>query len=91
LEEVPLGMINTMKNSSIFKFSFHTYSSAYELEYSLDLVIIMIYELVYSLYAMIMTCSSLFFTVHIICMSRGRTSVRVTIRCAFGFAHVLAC
>jgi hypothetical protein len=51
----------------------------------------MIYELVYSLYVMIMTSSSLFFIVHITCMSRGRTRVRVTVCCAFRFAHVLAC
>jgi hypothetical protein len=45
LEEVLLGMNTTMKNSSIFKLSYHTYSTAYELEYSCLHVIIMIYEL----------------------------------------------
>jgi hypothetical protein len=69
-------MINTMKSSSILKFSFHSYSSAYELEYSLDHVIIMTYELVYSLYAMIVTCSSLSFVIHIICMSRFRARLK---------------
>ena len=41
-------MNNTMKSSSIVILSYHLYSSAYELEYSC-LVIIMIYELAYSL------------------------------------------
>jgi hypothetical protein len=50
--------------------SYLSYSCAYELEYSH--VIIMIYELVYSLYAMILTCSSSFFNVLMICMSRSR-------------------
>ena len=91
MEEVLLGMNITMKSSSIFKLSYLLYSFAYELEYSLVHVIIMIYELVYSLCVMILTCSSLFFIVHIICMNRGRTRVRMMVHCAFRFAHVLAC
>jgi hypothetical protein len=86
-----LGVINTMKSSSIFKFLFYSYSNAYELEYSYAHVIITIYELVYSLYTMILTCSSPFFNIHIISMSRGITRVGVTVRSTFGFAHVLAC
>jgi hypothetical protein len=54
----------------------YSYSNAYELEYSLDHVIIMIYELAYSLYAMILTCSSLFFNINIIYMSRIRAKLR---------------
>ena len=56
-EERHLGMKNTMKSSSIVMLSYHLYSSAYELEYSC-LVIIMIYELAYSLCIMILTCST---------------------------------
>jgi hypothetical protein len=70
-----LGM-NTMKSSSIFKFSYHSYSSAYELEYSCFHVIILIYELVYSLYVMIVTCSTLCLIIHITCMSRIRAKLR---------------
>jgi hypothetical protein len=90
-KESTLGMNTLMKSSSIFMLSYHSYSYSCELEYSFAHVIIMIYELVYSLYAMIMTSSSLFFIVHITCMNRGRTRVRAMVRCAFGFAHVLAC
>jgi hypothetical protein len=62
---------NSMKSSSIFKFSYHLYSSAYELEYSFH-VIIMIYELAYSSGVMILTCSTSCFNIHMICMSRSR-------------------
>ena len=57
-ERATLGM-NTMKSSSIFKLPYLFLSTAYELEYSLIHVIIMIYELVYSLCVMIITCSTL--------------------------------
>jgi len=90
LKEVLLGMNTSMKSSSKFMLSYLLYSYAYELEYSFVHVIIMIYELAYSLYVMILTCSSLFFIVHMICMSRSRIRIEMTIRCAFGFAHVLA-
>ena len=90
LEEEHFGMNNTMKSSSIVMLSYHVYSSAYELEYSYDHVIIMIYELVYNLYIMILACSSLFFIVHIICMSRSRTRIGMKVHCSFGFAHVPA-
>jgi hypothetical protein len=86
-----LGMNTTITSSSIFKLSYPSYSSVYELEYCFVHVIIMIYELVYSLYVMILTCSSSFFNVHMICMSRSRIRVEVAVRCSFGFAHVLAC
>jgi hypothetical protein len=62
-EEQHFGM-NTMSSSKC-KSSSLSYSNAYELEYSLDHLIIMIYELVYSLYATILTCSSSFFNIHI--------------------------
>ena len=55
--------------------SYHLYSSAYELEYSC-LVIIMIYELAYSLCVMILTCSTLCLIIHMICMSRSMVKLR---------------
>jgi hypothetical protein len=76
LEEVLLGMNTSIKSSSKFMLSYSSYSSAYELEYSLDHVIIMIYELAYSLYTIILTCSSLFFNFNIIFMSRIRVKLR---------------
>ena len=83
-------MNNTMKSSSIVMLSYHLYSSAYELEYSC-LVIIMIYELAYSLCVMILTCSTLCLIIHMICMSRSRARVEVTVHRSIGFAHILAC
>ena len=83
-------MNNTMKSCSIVMLSYHLYSSAYELEYSC-LVIIMIYELAYSLCVMILTSSSLRLIIHMICMSRSRARVEVTVHRSFGFAHILAC
>jgi hypothetical protein len=70
-----LGM-NYMKSSSIFKLSSHSYSNAYELEYSCLHVIIMIYELAYSLNVMILTCSTLCLIIHITCMSRIKAKLR---------------
>ena len=70
--------------------SYHLYSSAYELEYSC-LVIIMIYELAYSLCVTILTCSTLYLIIHMICMSRSRARVGVTVHCSFGFGRILAC
>ena len=83
-------MNNTMKSSSEVLLSYQLYSTAYELEYSC-LVIIMIYELVYSLCVMILTCSTSCLIIHMICMSRSRARVRVMVCCSFGFAHILAC
>jgi hypothetical protein len=60
-----------MKSSSIFKHSYHSYSGAYELEYSF-LVIILIYELAYSLDIMILTRSNLCYNIHMTCVSRSR-------------------
>jgi hypothetical protein len=57
--------------------SYRLYSYAIELEYSY-LVIIMIYELAYSLCVMI-------------CMSRSRARVGVTVHRSFGFAYILTC
>ena len=68
-------MNNTMKSSSIVMLSYHLYSSAYELEYSC-LVIIMIYELAYSLCVMILTCSTSCLIIHMVCMSRSRVKWR---------------
>ena len=90
MEEVLLGMNNSINSSSKFKLSFHLYSNAYELEYSVH-VIIMIYELVYSLYVMILTCSTICFNIHMTCMSRIRARVEVVVHRAFGCAHILAC
>jgi hypothetical protein len=83
-------MNNSMKSSSIFKFSYPLYSSAYVLEYSFH-VIIMIYELAYSLCVMILTCTTSCFNAHMTCMSRSRARVRVAVRHSFGFAYILAC
>jgi hypothetical protein len=88
-KEEHLGM-NTMKSSSKVLLSYYLYSSAYELEYSC-LVIIMIYELEYSLCVMILTCATLCFIIHISCMIRSRARVEVTVHCSFGFTHILAC
>ena len=90
LEEEYLGMNISIKSSSKFKFSFYSYSNAYELEYSVH-VIIMIYELVYSLYVMILTCSTTSLIIHIMDMSRIRARVEVAVHRAFGCAHILAC
>ena len=68
-------MNNTMKSSSIVMLSYHLYSSAYELEYSC-LVIIMIYELAYSLCVMILTCSTSCLIIDMICMSRSMVKLR---------------
>ena len=71
-EEEHLGMNTTMKSSSKFMLSYHSCSSAYELEYSCSNVIIMIYELAYSLCVMILTYSNLSLNIHMTCMSRSR-------------------
>jgi hypothetical protein len=91
LEERATFIMNTMKSSSKFKFSYHSYSNAYELEYSCLHVIILIYELAYSLDVMILTCSTSCFNIHMTCMSRSRTRVEVAVRCSFEFTHILAC
>jgi hypothetical protein len=84
-------MNNTLKSSSKFKFSYHSYSNAYELEYSYLHVIIVIYELVYGLDVMILTCSTSCFNIHMTCMSRNRTRVEVVVCRSFRFAHILTC
>jgi hypothetical protein len=56
-------MNNTMKSSTIVMLSYHLYSSAYELEYSC-LVIIIMCELVDCLCVMILTCSTLCLIIH---------------------------
>jgi hypothetical protein len=83
-------MNNTMKSSSIVLLSYHLYRSAYELEYSC-LVILKLYEIAYSLCVMILTCSTSCLIIHMICMSRSRARVEVTVRRSFWFAHILAC
>jgi hypothetical protein len=66
-----------MKSSSKFKFSYHSYSSAYELDHSSH-VMIVIYELVYSLCVMILTCKILCPIIHTTyyMMSRIRAKLR---------------
>ena len=66
---------NTKRISSIVMLSYLQYSSAYELEYSY-FVIIMIYELAYSLCVMILTSSTLCLTILMTCMSRIRARLR---------------
>ena len=83
-------MNNTMKSSSIVMLSYHLYSSAYELENSFH-VIIMIYELAYSLCVMILTCPTLRLIIHMNCMSRSRTRVEVAVHRSFRVAYILAC
>jgi hypothetical protein len=83
-------MNNTMKSYSLVMLAYHLYSSAYELEYSFH-VIIMIYKLAYSLCVMILTCSTLNLIIHMTCMSRSGARVGVVVHCSFGFAHILAC
>ena len=80
-------MNSTMSSSKVL-LSFY-YSSAYELEYSSH-VIILTYELAYSLCVMILTCSTLYYIIHMTCMSRSRARVEVAVHCSFGFAHILA-
>ena len=82
--------MNTKRISSIVMLSYHEYSGAYELEYSFH-VIIMIYELAYNICVMILACSTLSLTIHMTCMSKSRARVGVTVRCTFGFAHILTC
>ena len=82
--------MNTKRISSIVMLSYHLYSCAIELEYCC-LVIIMIYEVAYSLCVMILTCSTSYLIIHMICMSRSRAKVGVTVSHSFGFAHILAC
>jgi hypothetical protein len=65
----------SMKSSSKFMLSYHSCSSAYELEYSCPNVIITIYELAYSFCVMILACSTLSLTIHMTCMSRSRTGL----------------
>ena len=69
-------MNTTMKSSSIFKLSYLIYSFAYELEYSLDHVIIMIYELAYSFYVMNLAHRTLFLIIHTTYMIRIRAKLR---------------
>ena len=82
--------MNITKSSSKVLLSYHLYSSAYELDYSC-LVIIMVYELVYSLCVMILTCATSCLIIHMVCMSRSRSRVEVMAHRSFGFAHILAC
>jgi hypothetical protein len=65
----------TMKSSSKFKFSYHSYRSANELDYS-SRFMIMIYELVCSLCVMILTCKTLCLIIHITYTSRIRAKLR---------------
>jgi hypothetical protein len=87
-EEIHLS-INIMKISSKVILLYYEYSSAYELEYSC-LVKIMIHELAYSLCVMILTCSTLCLIIHMICMSRSRARVEEVVHRSFGFAYILA-
>ena len=50
-----------------------------------------LYASSYSLCVMILTCSTLCLIIHMICMSRSRARVEVTVCRCFGFAHILAC
>jgi hypothetical protein len=76
LEERATFVMNTMKSSFKFKFSYHSYSNAYKLEYSCLHVIIVIYELAYSLDVMILTCLTSCLNIHMTSMSRSRVRLR---------------
>jgi hypothetical protein len=88
-EENLLGM-NTIKSSSKFLLSYHSYSSAYELDYSFC-VIIMIYELAYSLDILILTCRTLCLIIHITYMSRIRAKFRWRFIVPLGVPMSYAC
>ena len=75
----------------MFNLLYYLYINAYELEYSLVHVMIMIYELAYSLCVMFLACSLLLFIVHPIRMNRGRTRDEVMVRRAIKVALNLAC
>ena len=79
-----------MKSSSKVLLSYYLYSCAIEQEYSCP-VITMIYEQAYILCVMILTCSTSCLIIHMICMSRRRARVGVTVHRSFGFAHILPC
>jgi len=83
-------LVMNIKSSSIVMLSYLQYSNTYELDYSSH-VIIMIYELAYSLCVVILTCSNLCLIIHMMCMSRSRARVEVTIRRSFEVAYILAC
>ena len=82
--------MNTKRISSKVMLSYLQYSSAYELEYSC-LVIIMIYELEYSLCVMILTCLTLCLTIHMTCMSRSRARLRWRFVVPLGLPMSYAC
>ena len=88
-EEIHLGM-NTMKISSKLMLSYLQYNSAYELDYS-SLVIIMIYKLAYSLCVMISTYSTLCLTIHMTCMNRSRARLRWQFVVPLGLPMSYAC
>jgi hypothetical protein len=81
----------TMKSSSLFKFSYLSYSNAYELEYSLIHVIIMTYELAYNLWDMIMTCLTMILIILITYMSRIRAKLRWRFIMPLGVPKSFAC
>jgi len=83
--------MNTIQFSFMFEFLIYSYNNAYELEYSLVHVMIMIYEVAYSLCVMFLTCSSSFFIVHQVSKNRGRTGDEMTFRWAMVAAPSLAC
>ena len=83
-------MKNTMKSSSIFKLSYHLYSSAYELDYS-SRVIIVIYKLAYSLCVMILTCRTLCLIIYITYMSGIRAKLRWRFIVPLGVPMSYAC
>jgi hypothetical protein len=82
--------MNTIKSSSKFLLSYHSYSSAYELDYSFC-VIIMIYELAYSLDILILTCRTLCLIIHITYMSRIRAKLRWRFIMPLGVPMSYAC
>ena len=89
-ERTTLGM-NTMKSSSIFKFSYLSYSDAYVLEYSRIHVIIMIYELAYSLCVMRVAHLTLYLNTHITYIIEIRAKLRWWFIMLFGVPKFFTC
>ena len=85
-----LGM-NTIMPSSMSKFLYSLYSYAFDLEYSLVHIMIIVYELVHSSSSMFLICSSQFFIVHQVNMNRGRTRDEIMVLWAVMVSLSRAC
>jgi len=82
--------MNNIQSSSMSKFYSSLYDYAYELEYGCVLIMFIVYELVLGSCAMFLICSSLFFIVHQISVSRIRIRNGMMVHCAVMVALSLA-